>query len=622
LEQYLFIFILIPFIGFLINVFANKTNERLMAGVAFSTMALQFLVSLIFTCLWIYHHGHILYTKEITIYKTEEPELFVDFCFDKITAVYLMVGASLSFLITAYSRTYLHREEGYKRFFNTILFFYLGYNILVLSGNLSTFFIGWEVAGISSFLLIGYYRNRYIPVRNAVKIFSIYRIADLAFILAIWASHHIWNKNIVLLEFDNQLNVIDHINQHPSLSIFFSCMILIAAAIKSAQFPFSSWLPRAMEGPTPSSAIFYSSLAVHAGLLLLLRTDHFWQNIPFIKILIIVIGLLTFIIAGLTSRVQSSVKGQIAYSSISQIGLMFIEAAFGLDWIVLIHFAGNTFLRSYQLLISPSIVTYKIREQFYTFVPPEKRKGKGLIQKGKSSIYVLSIEEWLMDEFMYHSIWNFLKKIGKKLHFITIKAVWFSTLIIFSLGVSVVLFREHLPENGKRYLSVIIAFVGLLLTLRAFTVKKNVYLAWYLAVLSYFIVILSVMVFELVSLTHILFYLGGIIVSAIVGNLCLYRLKNLGINLNLNWYQGHCYEHPKINFIFLISCLGLIGFPITTTFLGIKLLYGYIQTDQILLLILISLILLVSSLALIRIYSRIFLGPHIKTYHEIARKSS
>jgi NADH-quinone oxidoreductase subunit L len=612
----------VPCIGFLVNVFVEKTKERLMAGIAFSTMAVQFIISLTFTCLWIYQHGLTLYTKQLTIYQSEEAEFFVDFCFDKIAAVYLMVGASLSFLITAYSRTYLHREKGYKRFFNTILFFYLGYNILVLSGNLATFFIGWEVVGISSFLLIGFYRNRYIPVKNSVKIFAIYRMADLAFILGIWASHRIWGKNISLLEFDNQQNVISHILQHPALSVFFSLSVLVAASIKSAQIPFSSWLPRAMEGPTPSSAIFYSSLALHAGLLLLLRTDHFWRNIPIINSLIVVFGFLTFITSASTANVQPSLKSQIAYSSVSQIGLMFVEVALGLEWLVLLHFAGNAFLRSYQLLISPSAVTYIIREQFYRFIPDQKRVQGGIMEKSKNTLYILSIREWFMDEFMHHTIWNFLKSIGRKLRFIPQKKILIGVFLVVFTCVVITMYSALLPENVRRFLLLIPVVFASLLSLRAFTEKKNVYLAWYLVVFSHLFVVLALVTFTVVNPKHILFYLGGIAVSAIVGNLCLNRLNRFGIVLNLNWYQGHCYEHPKLNFAFLICCLGLIGFPVTPTFLGIELIYGYIQPAQVFLLVMVSLVLLVNSLSLIRIYSRIFLGPHVRTYHEVARKSS
>lgn len=593
-----------------------------MSRASFSTMVIQFLTALVFTCCWlIMGHGP-LYTKELALYRSGTSELFLDFCFDEVTAVYLMVGSLLSFLIIAYSRSYLHREGGYKRFFSTIMFFYLGYNILVLSGNISSLFIGWEVAGISSFLLIGYYRGRYIPVKNSVKIFSIYRIADMAFILALWAGHHLWSKSIVIPDLGNRQAVAGIIAMHPGLAVFFSSMIVLAASIKSAQLPFSSWLPRAMEGPTPSSAIFYSSLSVHAGLLLLLRTYHFWESLLPVKIAIAVIGGLTFIIATLTARVQSSIKGQIAYSSVAQIGLMFIETALGLQWLVLIHFAGNAFFRSYQLLISPSAVTYLIREQFYSASSPAPATCSGWFRKLKNSFYVLSVEEWFMDEFMHHTIWNFLKTIGKRTHFITRSAAIASAVVLLALSLAAFAFSALLPAPVMRFLPGMLALSALVFSLRSFTEKQDVYLAWFLVVLNHILVATAISLSEKLNLQYLLLYLGGIFAAAVSGILFLRRLRKLGITLTLNWYQGHCYEHPKINFGFLVSCLALFGFPVTTAFLGIELMYGYIHTHQVVLLVLVSLVLLVNSLSLIRMYSRIFLGPHIRTYHEIARKSS
>ena len=119
MENFLSIFVLIPLLGFLVNVFVPKANERLMSRVAFSTMALQYIATIFFTAFWFVSDQHVLYTKELGMHKTGLFDFFYDFCFDKVTAVYLLVGSSLSFLVTAYSRTYLHREGGYKRFFNT-----------------------------------------------------------------------------------------------------------------------------------------------------------------------------------------------------------------------------------------------------------------------------------------------------------------------------------------------------------------------------------------------------------------------------------------------------------------------------------------------------------------------
>ena len=135
---------------------------------------------------------------------------------------------------------------GYKRFFNTLLFFYSGFILIIFSGNLETLFIGWEILGISSFLLIAFYRDRYLPVKNAVKVFSIYRIGDVGLILVMWLSHHIWNANISFDKLFSAELVHAHFEELSSFGLIVAVLIYITAAAKSAQFPFSSWLPRAI----------------------------------------------------------------------------------------------------------------------------------------------------------------------------------------------------------------------------------------------------------------------------------------------------------------------------------------------------------------------------------------
>src|SRR5882762_2594452 len=342
------LFILIPLTGFVVSLLIPAKKETLISWVAFFTVGVQLVSFLIFVLVWIDIDHPTLNIKDIVIFKTVGYEFFIDFYFDKITAVFLFVGAFLTFLVTVYSRYYMHRESGYKRFFNTILFFYLGYTLVIFSGNLETLFIGWEILGISSFLLIAFYRDRYLPVKNAVKVFSIYRIGDVGLILAMWLTHHLFHENITFLKLSNYELVHEHLSTHTVVGVIISILILLTAAAKSAQLPFSSWLPRAMEGPTPSSAIFYGSLAVHLGVFLLMRTFPFWEQQLSVRIFIGVLGLATTIITTGIARVQSSIKSQIAYASIAQIGLIFIETAAGYESLALFHFAGNAFLRTYQ----------------------------------------------------------------------------------------------------------------------------------------------------------------------------------------------------------------------------------------------------------------------------------
>ncbi|MBL7852454.1 MAG: hypothetical protein JNN04_16230, partial [Cyclobacteriaceae bacterium] len=303
MTHFLEFFVLAPVIGFVVSLMIPRNHERWISIGAYTTVGIHLAIASLFVVYWLIQHHPTLNLKEIVLYETGDYSFFLDFYFDEITATYLLVGAVLTFLVTLYSRYYMHREAGYKRFFNTILFFYAGYMIAIFSGNLETLFVGWEILGISSFLLIAFYRDRYLPVKNAVKVFSIYRIGDVGLILAMWMSHHLWHENITFLKLSNAELVHEHLQAHTLIGVFISLMVLLTAAAKSAQLPFSSWLPRAMEGPTPSSAIFYGSLSVHLGVFLMLRTFPFWAEQMSVRILIATLGLTTSLVATGIARV-------------------------------------------------------------------------------------------------------------------------------------------------------------------------------------------------------------------------------------------------------------------------------------------------------------------------------
>jgi NADH:ubiquinone oxidoreductase subunit 5 (subunit L)/multisubunit Na+/H+ antiporter MnhA subunit len=406
MEQLLQLFIFIPLIGFFISfIFLNK-QEKPISAVAYGSVGLQLASVLVFIIYWIIQGAPVLDLKHFVFYKEGNIEIFLDFYFDRYTAVFALTGSLITFLVVIFSKYYLHRDEGYKRFFNTVLLFFFGYNVAVFAGNFETLFIGWEFLGITSFLLIAFYRDRYLPVKNALKTISLFRLGDICLMLALWTSHHIWNENITFAKLDDATLVLAHISDHYNSVIFLICMITVAAAIKSAQFPFSSWLPRAMEGPTTSSAVFYGSLSVHLGVFLLLRTHNYWETVIPIKILVILIGASTAVIGTLVARVQSTVKTQIAYSSLAQIGLMFIEVALGWHMLALIHFSGNAFLRTYQLLVSPSVLGYMIHDQFFNYTPLQYKNQFSFIDKIKNSIYILGIREWNMDPLLKKVLWD------------------------------------------------------------------------------------------------------------------------------------------------------------------------------------------------------------------------
>jgi NADH-quinone oxidoreductase subunit L len=616
------IFVLIPIMGFIISLLVPGKAEKLISRIAFGTVGLNLLSATIFIGFWIYQKMPVLNLKDFVLLKTEGYEFFVDFCFDTITAVYLLVGSVLTFLVTIYSRYYLHREEGYKRFFNTLLFFYLAYNLVVISGNFETMFIGWEMLGISSFLLIAFYRDRYLPVKNAVKVFSIYRVGDVGFILVMWMSHHLWHENITFVKLSDEAFVNTHLATHSWIGVFISLMILISAAAKSAQLPFSSWLPRAMEGPTPSSAIFYGSLSVHIGVFLLLRTFPFWEHQFSIRILIGVLGLATSLVATGIARVQSSIKSQVAYSSIAQIGLIFIEVAAGWQTLALIHFAGNAFLRTYQLLVSPSVVSYLIREQFYNFVPREHTVEDSLPKRIEYSIYLLCLKEWNLDSFMYRYLWNPMKWAGNKLGFLTVKRVLLFFVTVTVLGLILRYSNTILPIKLYQKLPFVFGLIGVVMVLKSFTERKNVLASLILVAANHVMIALSVSFNENFNADHTVLYLSGVIAFGIVGYLSIVRLKGFEGEIDLDRFHGYAYAHPRIAFTFLLACLGIAGFPISPTFVGEDLIFTHIHEHQYGLAFLVALSFILDGLALIRIYARVFLGPHVKSMYEMAYRSS
>lgn len=621
MQAFIQFLIILPIIGFIINILLPRNNEKLISGISIYSVGIHFISSIGFTLFWLFSGHPVIDFKNVVIFKSNDYEFFIDLYFDKITVVYLLVGSFLTFLVNIYCNYYLHRESGYKRFFNTIMFFYIGYNITVLSGNLETLFIGWEILGISSFLLIAFYRDRYLPVKNAFKVFSIYRLGDVGLILAMWACHHLFHENITFFQLQNNLLVSHHLENHSFIGVFVSLMILVTAAAKSAQLPFSSWLPRAMEGPTPSSAIFYGSLSVHLGVFLMLRTFHLWEHQISVRVLIGLLGITTSFIATGIARVQSSIKAQIAYSSISQIGLIFIELSLGLEILALIHFAGNAFLRTYQLLVSPSTVSYLIREQFYNFVPRPTSIEDSFSKKLKYTFYILSLKEFNLDTLIYW-MWRPLKIIGRSLNFVNAKNVLYYFIPAYVIGIILLFNEENIPTQIHEVIPTLLAFIGFVMVLKSYTERKNVQLAWALIIMNHFWIALAVSFNEHYVYMQSVLYLSGIVIMGAVGYFTIRKLKSIETHVDLNTFNGHSYEHPKFAFTFLLACLGLTGFPITPTFIGEDIIFTHIHENQIALAFFTASSLIIDGIAVIRIYARVFMGPHIKTYHESAYKSS
>lgn len=623
MEKFLHFFILVPLFGFIMSLLIGNKREKLISFIAIGTVGVQLFGLLIFIVYWISGGSQTLDIKHFTFYKEDNVEIFIDLFFDKITAVFTLIGAIITFSVAIFSRFYLHRDSGFKRFFNTLLLFYFAYSLVIFSGNFETLFIGWEFLGISSFLLIIFYRDRYLPIKNGLKTISIYRLSDVCLMLALWMSHHLWHENITFIKLNDLDLVASHIEEHSYYVSFIVLMIVIAAAIKSAQFPFSSWLPRAMEGPTTSSAIFYGSLSAHIGVFLLMRTFPYWETILSIKILVITIGLITAVVASSIASVQSSVKTQIAYGSIAQIGIMFVELAMGWHTLVLIHFTGNAFLRTYQLLVSPSVLGYLIHDQFFSYVPKQFGAKNSFWNKISNTVYLLSLKEWNMDAFQFNYLWSPFKWIGRKLNFLNHKTILFSLVLIYIIGLFLFMNDEILPKQLDEFLHIFFAFIGMILILKSFSKRTDAIIVWFMIIASQFYILLSIAFLnDQYEYIEILLYVSGLSIAAVTGFYCLNKLKLIEKNIDLNDFYGYNHDHPKYGFWFLISCLAFVGLPFSPTFIGVDLMFSHIDKNEYGLISITAISFLFIEISVLRIYARLFLGPNKKQNHPIAYRSS
>lgn len=618
MEKYLQFFIYIPFLGYIISLLINKKRETILANISITTSSVQILLLFVFSYFWYKEGAATLDIKQITLLTTPEFDFFIDYFFDKVSFVFLLVGCILTLLVSVFSKYYIHREPGFKRYFNNVQLFFLGYSIVVVSGNFETLFLGWEMIGVTSFLLISFYRNRYLPVKNAMKVVSLYRLGDVFLILAMWLSHHFWHGNISfyqILDFEKTATLIQN---HQVLATFIGISIVIGAAIKSAMYPFSSWVARAMEGPSSSSAIFYGSLSIHLGVFLLLRTYPFWQHLILIKLLIISLGLLTSLICNSIAKAQPTVKTQIAYASITQIGIIFIEIALGYHQLALIHFLGNAFFRTYQILVSPSVLNYLIHNQFFTGVV----KNLKIPSKLSNTFYMLSIKEYNMDITLFKYLWVPFKKISTKLSFFNNRYFYILISILFLLGIyfDINTFQLH-PLLLKTFVY-LFSLISLLLILLSFNERVSSISAWLNVVYGHLFIMMSISINSHIEFKYLLLYLVSICFFGAIGYKAIKNLEKETDLITLDQYHGNSQLHPKLSILFLVACLGLIGFPISPLYIGIDLLLTYIESDQYLIMISVAFCLIFIEISLLRIYTRLFCGIPLNALEPISFKSA
>lgn len=301
------------------------------------------------------------------------------------TGFSIMAAALFSIIlvvVTRFSTNYIHKEPGFHRFFFVLSLFSSAMLLLILSGNAVGTFIGWEIAGLCSYLLISFAYDRPVATINATRVFVTNRIGDAGFILGIVLSFYfVGTINWV------DLNEIAKSLTTPTVTVISLCFV-VAAIAKSAQLPFTPWLARAMEGPTPSSALFYGGIMIHAGVFLVILLQPIIERAPLTMGVLVAIGLFTAIYSFIVGLTQTDVKSSLCFAISGQLGLMFLECGLGLWELASWHLCAHAIVRSYQVLTAPSLLHY---------VHGNPMKPVAPYVANKKWLYIASLQRFWLD---------------------------------------------------------------------------------------------------------------------------------------------------------------------------------------------------------------------------------
>jgi len=294
----------------------------------------------------------------VVLYQwTESPKIDFSFTLDGLSALMLLLVSGLSIFIQQFSTSYMSKDENYRKYFVYFNFFVFSMLVLVMSSNFLIMFLGWELVGLSSYLLISFWSSKASAAKAGNKAFILNRIGDFGFLVGLMFILNTFKS------FDFQ-EVLHKANDIPVNTITVITLFLILGAFgKSAQFPLFSWLPDAMEGPTPASALIHAATMVTAGVFMLVRISPLLQYSETTSFVVLVIGLLTALISAFSAINQYDIKKVLAYSTISQLGFMFIAIGVGAYVAAVFHLLTHAFFKALLFLGAGAVIEALHHEQ-------------------------------------------------------------------------------------------------------------------------------------------------------------------------------------------------------------------------------------------------------------------
>lgn len=346
--------LLLPLVGFLINCFFGKSLGKTMVGIlststvgiAFALIVTQFLAVI----------NDASPTKDVWFDWIQILNYSIDFGFyyDQLSILWLLFVTGIGTLIHLYSTSYMHEDKDFHKFFAYLNLFVFFMMVLVTGSNLLMMFIGWEGVGLCSYLLIGFWYQNQDYNDAAKKAFIMNRIGDLGFLIGIFSLLHIFGT----IDFTDIRSQLEYENLGTSIGILSIATLglFIGATGKSAQLPLFTWLPDAMAGPTPVSALIHAATMVTAGIFLITRMNFIFDLTPNVQYLIAVVGAITSIVAASIALVQNDIKKVLAFSTVSQLGLMFMALGLGAYEVAVFHVITHAFFKACLFLGSGSVI--------------------------------------------------------------------------------------------------------------------------------------------------------------------------------------------------------------------------------------------------------------------------
>lgn len=344
--------LLAPFIGFLFNVFfGKKVSKGISGAIGTITVIVSFVLS-------IYFFGQINQTGkgiEISLFdwiQVSNFKLDLGMLLDQLSLLWLLFLTGIGSLIHLYSISYMHDDENMHKFFaylNLFIFFMI---TLVVGNNLLVMFIGWEGVGLCSYLLIGFwYKNQ--PFNDAAKkAFIMNRIGDLGFLVGTFILAYLFST----LNYTEIQALVQSGDTNSSLLGVAAFSLFIGACGKSAQLPLYTWLPDAMAGPTPVSALIHAATMVTAGIFMITRMNFLFDITPEVQNIIAIVGAVTALVAASIGLLQNDIKKVLAYSTVSQLGLMFLALGLGAYTVAVFHVITHAFFKACLFLGSGSVI--------------------------------------------------------------------------------------------------------------------------------------------------------------------------------------------------------------------------------------------------------------------------